>query len=132
MVRSIAVGPATIHARRPMASSPFSSGDAGWLFLRGRCLGVGCDRDFDGCTFLQAYLIAIGVLQGVVDSNFSIQVLGVFDHDLRFLGLGGRDRGNDLLHRSGESDGCPLRAHQAPPYRPELRPNQCALTIHRA
>lgn len=65
-----------------------------------RVLGIGFHRDFHWGALFELYLIAVLVLQGVLDTDLSIQVIRVLDGDLsffRFLREGGRD---DFFDRS--------------------------------
>ena len=60
-------------------------------------------RDLHGCALLQTHLFAILILEGILDTDLSIKMIGAFHCNLRLFRLARMRRLYDFVNRAGQS-----------------------------
>ena len=74
----------------------------GCVFLLGCIFAICFDGDVNLRALLKAYFASIFIRQGILDANFSIEIVSASDIDLCFFRQAWVRRPNDLLDSSGQ------------------------------
>src|SRR5690348_2327292 len=97
--RSAAIQPfrTANHSHRMRGKSQL----CGTCFLRSGILRVGFDCNVNLCAFLELHFPSLSILQGIINANLAVKVIGALNRDFRFFGYLRVKWLNDALHPSG-------------------------------